>query len=194
MNTMEHDIQDSQVVKKVKTAGVTSHVLRETEMEYDVTLGHVIMYDFENVTPEHIRDYMEDNMNVPVVFFFESSTGNYHGLCPIVVSLQEAYEIKSLNVLDDPDHDDVGIKKGQWTLRTEEKGSKPRPEYRGLIKKQDANLKADYTFSKPHLDILVDRYDVDYAFNILEECKSVGDGTYAVAYKTRENNHELDNQ
>lgn len=197
MKEYNPDLGDIKVEKSIVTTGIMSPVYSESEMNFEIMHGHVLMFDFEDTKMEIVEDYHEyltgderrDDIDLPIMFIFQSSEGNFHGLCPIIDSYQEALEIKSQHMLDDQDHVEVGMKKGRWTLRVSEKGDKPAPQYIGYVINENANLRAGYTWSQPHLEFLVDNYDVNIAKTIIEECKTAGESLDVVKYHTRENNH-----
>lgn len=185
----EPTFDNVQVLKSVRTVGMLStvRIMSEMRQEY-VTIGHASFYDFEDATIEDITSNYKLRRVAPITFIFRSSKGNFHGICPTVKSVNQIYEDKEVIDIDDHAHNDIGFKKGRWTLRVTHKGYKPSPKLLGCVKGLGYNLR-DVTFSNPHLEYLAQKHNSKEAKTLIEECKTVGDATKLVAYQTHENNH-----
>lgn len=181
--TIEHDpeFKDVEVVKSVKTKGIQSHVRHINENGNDnVTLGHVLFLDFENTTLEDVLELLGDRFGT--YFLFESSEGNYHVINPVIRSLVKTKELMTSIELQDKEHTDIGLSKGQWTLRATEKGHKDKPK---LV---TYRYEPNYTdiYSRPHLEYIAEWHNVN--INI-DKSSPVGDTLKIVEYFTRPNNH-----
>lgn len=175
-------------LKTTECVGIQSHVKRFSELkEETVTVGHVAFFDFENVDIKDVKDIIENYLGFG--FIFNSHGDNYHVIVPAVRSIAEIKDAKDQIELDDDAHADIGVKKGCWTLRISEKGSKPRPKYVGYVQSSSSNPMTEI-LSKPHLEYIKERSSDNIAHNMLHECKTVGTTTNIVKYSTAENNHE----
>lgn len=186
------DLEKIEVVelKPVEIVAIQSPVQVYSETyDGDVTLGHIGMFDLEDVELEAVKRVVKEKLGFG--FILNSHGDNYHIWKPKVESLQSIRELKESISLDDDSHNIIGVEKNCYALRVTEKGDKPVPQPVEFVKADDVNLK-DYTFSKPHLDILCQKFGFDMAFNIRSECKTVGKHTQAVLYETYENNHDAD--
>lgn len=193
------DMQDAKDIanreieeKSVKTVGMRSDVLIETEKDDEyVNVGHVTFLDIENYE-EGVMTLKADLQGyLDIYSIFKSSENNYHVISPVVRSMADILEIKRSMDIDDDAHEEVGIRKGGWTLRIAEKGSKPKPEYIDSHVNPTFNLKEQRVLSEPHTQHLIKRSDYAPLFNLLDETKTVGDRLEIRRYSTRENNHEI---
>lgn len=175
-------------LKEVETVGIQSHVKRFSEIKKEtVTIGHAQFFDFEDINIDRVVEIVKDYLGYG--FVFKSSNSNYHVIKPQVKSVAEINSLKSRIQEDCSSHNDIGLKKGCWTLRAESKGDKPKPRFLEYVESEDANPKEDI-LSKPHLQYLNSRANKKLVANMLYECKTVGDTTNIVKYSTHENNHE----
>lgn len=175
------DLNNVEVQKTVRVKGIQSHVRHINENGVDnVTLGHVLFMDFEEADLEDVIEVLEQNFNT--YFVFESSEGNYHVINPVIRSMIETKEIMDFIDLQDNRHTDIGLSKGQWTLRASEKGYKDKPKLVNYCYSPEY----DKIYSKPHLEYIDTIYDVDLNINV---ASPVGDTLKIVEYFTVPNNH-----
>ena len=181
-------------LKKVETLAIQSMVIKESNLNDELNddqfnLGHIPMFDFEDVTIDQVHDVIDEYLDF--AFIFRSSENSYHVYSTEIISLQELVELKDQIELDDDDHNVIGLEKGCMALRLTDKGDKPRPSFVEFYQSWDCNLK-EVTHSYPHLTALADLHEIDKAYTMLDNCKTVGDKTRVVVYETYENNHDVD--
>lgn len=192
----EPDLTNVEVVEEEfkPVHGVTSNVIRFPKRK-DVqpySIGHVLMIDIER------KVLQSNNFRIPLInrdgvwFILESSKNGYHIHNPAIKSLQECKEVMEelQDVIPgiDQQYVEAGYDQGYYTLRIGEKGDKPMPESVDVIY---GNNHKELTYSKPHLDLL-HYMGFDEAQTVIEECRTVGETLNRVKFRTRPNNHVLD--
>lgn len=192
------DLSDIEVVQleKVETTAVQSQVIKISNLDDSLNdesfnLGHIHMFDFEDVELERVIDFVKNRLGYGFVFQSNQSESDYHVYNTSIKSLIGIKEFKDSVDIDDQSHSDIGLEKGCFALRITNKGYKPKPSYIGFFKRSDYNVKID-THSYPHLKILEDHWGISKARTMIEECKVVGDLTRVVVYDTYVNNHDAD--
>lgn len=193
MKNNNPDFETIEVLKRTKSYGFQSHVLKHAEISDEpVLLGHACFFDFEDSNYHDAVREITKKHNTRAIFVFESSDGNYHAVSPRIMSLQEINDLKSNLEHDDDAHREIGYKKGCWTLRLSEKGNKPKPKFvKAYLDLHDYDK--EYAYSRPHMEILKQSYDnkaIDMCFKLIEKSENfVGAETRLVQYSTHENNH-----